>query len=73
MLDWLVKPARHKTASRRARRRREAVRILPSLHPSIGGGRRTDPFALYPCTRMHGADFEAKFNPAGSTDDLQYS
>jgi hypothetical protein len=70
MLDWLVKPVRQKTSSRRARRRRAALRMLPSLQPVVGGSRQTDHFSLYPCTRMHGADFEAEFNAPAA--DLQY-
>lgn len=70
MLDWLVKPMRQKNSSRRIRRRRATLRMLPSLQPVIGGSRQTDPFSLYPCTRMHGADFEAEFN--ASATDHQY-
>jgi hypothetical protein len=63
MLDWLVRPRRLKTSPRRARRRRAASRILPSAPLRVGGGMLTDPFSLYPCTRMHGADFESEFYP----------
>lgn len=30
---------------------------------------QSDPFKLYPCTRLHGADFDAEFNAA---DELSY-
>lgn len=70
MLDWLVKPMRQKNPSRRIRRRRAALRMLPSPQTAVGGGGLADPFSLYPCTRMHGADFEAEFN--ASQTDLQY-
>jgi len=72
MLDWLIRPRRQEASARRARRRRAAVRILPSVPQHIGGGMELDPFSLYPCTRMHGADFEAEFNAGDSAGELQY-
>lgn len=70
MLDWLVRP-RLKASRRRVRRRRAAARILPSAPSRIGGGMQTDPFSLYPCTRMHGADFESEFYPLEAEPDFQ--
>lgn len=67
MLDWLIRPRGQESSARRARRRRAAVRILPSVPLRVGGGMQPDPFSLYPCTRMHGADFEAGFNAGNST------
>lgn len=72
MLDWLIQPRVREASVRRARRRRAAVRTLPSVPQRIGGGGQPDPFSLYPCTRMHGADFEAAFNAGDSTGELQY-
>ena len=72
MLDWLIRPRRQKASLRRGRRRRAIGRIMPSATLRAGGGMQTDPFSLYPCTRMHGADFEAEFNAANSAGDLQY-
>lgn len=68
MLDWLLKPRRQRALARRVRRRRAAVRLLPSAPTHAGGGMQPDPFRLYPCTRLHGADFDAEFNAA--TDEL---
>jgi hypothetical protein len=31
-----------------------------------------DPFSLYPCTRMHGADFEAEFHADAAAGDLHH-
>ena len=62
-LDWLLLPQKQKTGSRRWRRRRAALRMPPSVSASLGGQSETDPFGLYPCTRMHGADFEAQSYP----------
>jgi len=73
MLDWLIRPRRQKAAVRRGRRRRAIGRILPSAALRAGGGgMHADPFTLYPCTRMHGADFEAEFNAGDSAGDIQY-
>jgi hypothetical protein len=47
---------------RRPERQREAV-VLPFSRPSSAAP-QTDWYAKYPCTRMHGADFEAEFYPA---------
>jgi len=63
LLDWLVLPQKQKTGPRRGRRRHATLRMLPSAGTSLGGRSVTDPFSLYPCTRMHGADFEAEFYP----------
>lgn len=72
MLDWLVQPRRQKTLTRHARRRRAAERMLPAARQYLGGGVDSDPFSLYPCTRMHGADFEAEFHCQGQAGDLQH-
>lgn len=72
MLDWLIEPRVRETSVRHARRRRAALRILPSVPQRVGGGRQPDPFSLYPCTRMHGADFEAGFNAGDSAGEPQY-
>lgn len=69
MLDWLVQPRRQKTPARHARRRRAAERLLPAARQYLGGGVDSDPFSLYPCTRMHGADFEAEFHSSGQAGD----
>lgn len=61
LVDWLVVPQKQKPGSRHGRRRRAALRMLPSTRAGLGGQSVTDPFSLYPCTRMHGADFEAEF------------
>jgi len=42
--------------------RREAV-VLPFSRPKSAAP-QTDWFLKYPCTRMHGAAFEAEFYPA---------
>ena len=70
MFNWLLRPKRQMAPARRARRRRAALRLLPSAPTRTGGGMQTDPFRLYPCTRMHGADFDAEFNAAA--DELSY-
>ena len=72
MLDWLIQPRMRETSVRRARRRRAALRILPSVAQRVGGGGQPDPFSLYPCIRMHGADFEAGFNANGSAGEPLY-
>ena len=69
MLDWLIRPRRQLASVRRARRRRAALRPLPSAPFRTGGSMQADPFKLYPCTRMHGADFDAEFSAA---DELSY-
>lgn len=71
MLDWLIQPRVREASVRRARRRRAALRILPSVPQRVGGG-QPDPFSLYPCTRMHGADFEAWFNAGDCAGEPQY-
>ena len=63
LLDWLVLPQKQKASPRRGRRRRATLRPLPSTRAGLGGQNVTDPFSLYPCTRMHGADFETEFYP----------
>jgi hypothetical protein len=73
MLDWLVQPRRQTTPARHARRRRAAERMLPAARQYLGGGVDSDPFSLYPCTRMHGADFEAEFHAQGHADDLLHT
>lgn len=60
-LDWLVLPQKQKASPRRGRRRRATLGMLPSARVGLGGRSVTDPFSLYPCTRMHGADFEAGY------------
>jgi len=70
MFDWLLQPRRQAASARRARRRRAALRLLPQAPSLTGGSRQPDPFTLYPCTRMHGADFDAEFNAA--SDELSY-
>jgi hypothetical protein len=69
MFDWLLRPNPQKASARRIRRRRAAVRLLPSAPSRTGGGTQADPFKLYPCTRLHGADFDAEFN---AVDELSY-
>ncbi len=71
MLDWLVQPRRHKVSIRHARRRRAAERMLPATRQYLGGGADSDPFSLYPCTRMHGVDFEAEFHAGAEAGDRQ--
>ena len=63
LLDWLALPQKQQTGPQRGRRRRATLRMLPSTRAGLGGQSVTDPFSLYPCTRMHGADFEAGFYP----------
>lgn len=63
LLDWLLLPQKQKTGPRRGRRRRAIPRLLPSTQAGLGGRSATEPFNLYPCTRMHGAGFEAEFHP----------
>jgi len=72
MLDWLVQPRRQKVSARHVRRRRVAERMLPSPRQYLGDSVDSDPFSLYPCTRMHGADFEAEFHAREQAGDLQY-
>lgn len=43
--------------------RREAV-VLPFSRPKAAAPAQVDWYAKYPCTRMHGAAFEAEFYPA---------
>ncbi len=50
------------SSERRIERRREAV-VLPFSRPKSAVP-QTDWHAKYPCTRMHGAAFEAEFYPA---------
>ena len=66
MFNWLLRPSPQKAPVRRARRRRAELRLLPSAPSQTGGGMQADPFSLYPCTRMHGADFDAEFNAVSS-------
>lgn len=47
----------------RSDRRREAV-VLPFSRPKAATPAQADWLAKYPCTRMHGAAFEAEFYPA---------
>lgn len=70
MFAWLIQPQSQKAPARRVRQRRAAERMLPSSSLLVGGSVRPDPFGLYPCTRMHGADFEAEFNAVAG--DLQH-
>ncbi|HEV7166098.1 MAG TPA: hypothetical protein VGO35_12025 [Gammaproteobacteria bacterium] len=72
MFDWLGQPQRQKAPVRHARRRRAVERMLPSAALHIGGDTRLDPFSLYPCTRMHGADFEAEFHADAAAGDLHH-
>ena len=44
----------------RPERRREAI-VLPFGRPKAAAPAQIDSFAKYPCTRMHGAAFEAEF------------
>ena len=48
---------------RRPEQRREAV-VLPFSRPKTAPPAQTDWWAKYPCTRMHGAAFEAELYPA---------
>lgn len=48
---------------RRTEARHEAV-VLPFSRPKAATPAQTDWLAKYPCTRMHGAAFEAEFYPA---------
>ena len=50
-------------ADRSARPRRDAI-VLPFGRPKAAAPAQTDWLAKYPCTRMHGAAFEAEFYPA---------
>ena len=43
--------------------RLEAV-VLPFSRPKVAAPAQFDWYAKYPCTRMHGAAFEAEFYPA---------
>lgn len=61
LLDWLVLPQKQEAHARRGRRRRATLRMLPSARASLGGQSIAGPFTLYPCTRMHGAEFEADY------------
>lgn len=70
MFDWMVQPELQKTPTRHQRRRRAVERMLPSVVPQTGGGVQPDPFSLYPCTRMHGADFEAEFHVGDAASEL---
>jgi len=47
-------------STRRHERRRRAE-VLPLSRPHAGKPTAADYMAAYPCTRMHGADFEAEF------------
>ncbi|HEY3858134.1 MAG TPA: hypothetical protein VGM47_00830 [Gammaproteobacteria bacterium] len=49
--------------SRRHDRRRRAE-MLPQSRPRAAAPTAADYIAAYPCTRMHGAAFEAEFYPA---------
>jgi hypothetical protein len=49
--------------SRRRDRRRRAE-VLPQSRPRTVAPTAADYMAAYPCTRMHGAAFEAEFYPA---------
>lgn len=48
---------------RRIEPQRAAV-VLPFLRPKASTPAQIDWLAKYPCTRMHGAAFEAEFYPA---------
>jgi len=48
---------------RRRDRRRHAV-VLPISRPRVPAPTAADWMAAYPCTRMHGAAFEAEFHPS---------
>lgn len=50
-------------AERRTESRRPAI-VLPFTRPKSATPAQIDSFAKYPCTRMHGAAFEAEFYPA---------
>jgi hypothetical protein len=52
-------------AERRIEQRREAV-VLPFSRPKSAAP-QVDGYAKYPCTRMHGAAFEAGFYPVEDT------
>ena len=62
MFAWFIQPRGVSAPARRVRRRRALERMLPSAPLHVAGGPRPDPFSLYPCTRMHGAEFEAEFH-----------
>jgi len=38
--------------------------VLPFGRPKVSKPAQTEWHAMYPCTRMHGATFEAEFYPA---------
>lgn len=61
MLTRLLK--RPILTERRTEQRREAV-VLPFSRPKAITPAQTDWYAKYPCTRMHGAAFEAECYPA---------
>ena len=50
-------------AERRTAKRRDAV-VLPFSRPQAAIPAPIDWAAKYPCTRMHGADFETEFYAA---------
>ena len=58
----LQQPAVTERSHRSERRRRAA--ILPASRPRTVMPTAADWLAAYPCTRMHGAAFEAEFYPA---------
>ena len=45
----------------RGHERRRRADVLPLSRPHVGKSTAADWMAAYPCTRMHGADFEAEF------------
>ena len=71
MFAWLIQPRSVKAPARRVRRRRALERMLPSAALYVVSNQRPDPFSLYPCTRMHGAEFEAEFYAMDG--DLQHT
>lgn len=57
----LVKALQSAVFQRSRRERRRHASPLPPARPALRVVQPVDWFAAYPCTRMHGADFEAEF------------
>jgi hypothetical protein len=54
----------HPIFSERPTEPRRLAIVLPFSRPKAAAPAEIDSLAKYPCTRMHGAAFEAEFYPA---------